>query len=110
MVIGMTDVKETLQELIEDPQLKRVHDEQADIVHVARLIRSMRAHAGLTQAQLAAEMQTTQSQIARLESFDNKSKPNLDTLQAVAHACGQQLLITAVPIGEVIEQTDAVAL
>jgi transcriptional regulator with XRE-family HTH domain len=48
-----------------------------------------RAHAGLTQEQLAERMHTTQAVIARLES--GRVKPSTRTLERLATATGMQL-------------------
>jgi transcriptional regulator with XRE-family HTH domain len=55
-----------------------------------------RARAGLSQAQLAKRMKTTQSAIARLES--GRAKPSTRTLQRFAHATGHRLKITFEPV------------
>lgn len=52
----------------------------------AGLIRSGRRRAGLTQAQLAEHMGTTQSAVSRLES--GRDEPRLSTLRAALAACG----------------------
>lgn len=54
-----------------------------------------RSHAGLTQAQVARRMRTTQAVIARLES--GRSKPSTRTLERFAAATGMQLRIAFVP-------------
>jgi ribosome-binding protein aMBF1 (putative translation factor) len=51
----------------------------------------VRSRAGLTQAQLAERMKTTQAVVARLES--GKFKPSTRTLERVAHATGTKLQI-----------------
>ncbi len=50
-----------------------------------------RAAAGITQAQVAERIGTTQSAIARLESGSGKHSPSLATLQKYAHALGCRL-------------------
>jgi transcriptional regulator with XRE-family HTH domain len=50
-----------------------------------------RATAGLTQAEVAKRIGTTQSAIARLESGKGKHSPSLATLQKYAHAVGCRL-------------------
>ncbi|MHB8829154.1 MAG: helix-turn-helix domain-containing protein [Syntrophales bacterium] len=50
-----------------------------------------RAAAGITQAELAERIGTTQSAIARLESGGGKHSPSLATLQKYAHALGCRL-------------------
>lgn len=50
-----------------------------------------RAAAGITQAEVAERIGTTQSAIARLESGRGKHSPSLATLQKYAHALGCRL-------------------
>ena len=51
----------------------------------------VRAATGITQAEVAARIGTTQSAIARLESGVGKHSPSLATLQKYAHALGCRL-------------------
>ncbi len=55
-----------------------------------------RSHAGLTQAQLARRMGTTQAVIARLEI--GRTKPSTRTLERLAKATGMRLRISFEPI------------
>jgi ribosome-binding protein aMBF1 (putative translation factor) len=55
-----------------------------------------RAHAHLTQAQLARRMGTTQAAIARLES--GRSRPSTRTLERLAKATGMRLRISFEPV------------
>ena len=50
-----------------------------------------RTAAGVTQAEVAERIGTTQSAIARLESGSGKHSPSLATLQKYAHALGCRL-------------------
>ena len=50
-----------------------------------------RVRAGLTQAELARQMGTTQSAIARLES--GRSSPGLTTLRKLADVTGSRLVV-----------------
>ena len=50
-----------------------------------------RATAGITQAEVAERIGTTQSAVARLESGSGKHSPSLATLQKYAHALGCRL-------------------
>jgi transcriptional regulator with XRE-family HTH domain len=56
------------------------------------LIREARRNAGLTQAELARRMDTTQSAVARLESA--RSNPRVDTLDRAIAATGRELEIS----------------
>ena len=55
-----------------------------------------RMRAGLTQAQLAKRMKTTQSTVARLES--GRGKPSTRTLARFAKATGHRLKISFEPV------------
>lgn len=55
-----------------------------------------RAAAGLTQAEVAARIGTTQSAIARLESAEPKHSPSIATLQRYAKALGYEVRIRLV--------------
>jgi transcriptional regulator with XRE-family HTH domain len=55
-----------------------------------------RAATGLTQAQVAARIGTTQSAIARLESAEARHSPSIATLQKYAKALGYRVRIRLV--------------
>ena len=55
-----------------------------------------RAAAGITQAEVAERIGTTQSSVARLESGTGKHSPSLATLQKYAHALGCRLEVRLV--------------
>jgi transcriptional regulator with XRE-family HTH domain len=57
-----------------------------------------RARAGLTQAEVAKRVGTTQSAIARLESGAGKHSPSVATLQRYARALGFRLEIRLVRV------------
>jgi transcriptional regulator with XRE-family HTH domain len=70
-------------------------DDEARIAEYRQLAYTVRANAGLTQAQLAERMGTTQSAIARLEG--GGTKPTLQTLENLAVAAGLDLVIAIGP-------------
>jgi transcriptional regulator with XRE-family HTH domain len=78
-----TDVKEEYEKLDEE---FRLLDE----------FLKARAAAGITQAEVAERIGTTQSAIARLESGKGKHSPSLATLQKYAHALGCRLEVRLV--------------
>ena len=55
-----------------------------------------RAEAGLTQAEVAARIGTTQSAVARLESAESRHSPSIATLQRYAKALGYKVQIRLV--------------
>ncbi len=50
-----------------------------------------RSSAGMSQAEVAQKMGTTQSAVARLESGRGKYSPSLSTLRKYAHALGYRI-------------------
>jgi transcriptional regulator with XRE-family HTH domain len=65
--------------------------DEARIAAFRELVHRLRVEAGLTQAELAERMGTTQSAIARMEG--GGTRPTLDTLEKVAAAVGADLVI-----------------
>lgn len=61
-------------------------------------VKAARAGAGLTQAQLAQRMGTTQSAIARVEA--GRRYPSVETLDQIAQATGTRLIISFEPDGD----------
>ena len=55
------------------------------------LIKEARLRAGFTQGELAKQLGTTQSVVARWESGDRS--PSLETIERIAHACGLDVSI-----------------
>lgn len=67
-----------------------------------------RAAAGVTQAEVAERIGTTQSAVARLESGRGKHSPSIATLEKYAHALGCRLelrLVNEQTAGKVKKQT-----
>lgn len=64
----------------------------------ARLVRDARRHAGLTQAELAERLGTTQSAVAKLERPD--ANPTVRTLERAVGATGHRLQLIAPAFGD----------
>ncbi|MGH6802817.1 MAG: helix-turn-helix domain-containing protein [Methyloceanibacter sp.] len=75
------------------PEVKREYDRIAEEFEFLDEILKARAAAGLTQADVAARIGTTQSAVARLESADSKHSPSIATLQRYASAMGYKLQV-----------------
>ena len=58
-------------------------------MHAASILRAARAHAGLTQRELAARSGVPQPTVASIES--GKQDPRYRTLERLIRACGQEL-------------------
>ena len=78
------------------PDVKKAYDELAEEFAFLDQVLKARAEAGLTQAEVAARVGTTQSAIARLESTESKHSPSIATLQRYADALGYKLEIRLV--------------
>ena len=81
------------------PDVKKAYDDVADEFAFIDEILKARAEAGLTQADVAARIGTTQSAIARLESAEPRHSPSLATLQKYAKALGYKVEIRLVKQG-----------
>jgi ribosome-binding protein aMBF1 (putative translation factor) len=84
--VSTKDLATLKTELLADPEVKRAYDELAPEYEIARAILRARDASGLTQAQLAERMGTSQSYIARLES--GRTLPSARTLLKIAAATG----------------------
>lgn len=81
-----------------DPEYVREYEALEEEFALASAIIGARAHADLTQEELAERMGTSQSAIARLES--GRSRPSTTTLAKLAAATGTKLRVSFVPDDE----------
>ena len=78
------------------PGVRAAYDELAEEFPFLDEVLKARAKAGLTQAEVAERMGTTQSAVARLESGSAKHSPSLATLQRYAQALGYRVEVRLV--------------
>lgn len=90
----MTDLAALKTRLLEDSETREEYDAQAPEFAIARELIAARTRAGLSQAEIAARMGTTQSTIARLES--GRRLPSLRTLARYASATGSRTVVKLV--------------
>ena len=81
--------------MAQGPGIRQGLNALEDEFSLAKVMIEARAHAGLTQEQLAQRMETTQAVIARLES--GRVKPSTRTLERLAAATGMRLRISFEP-------------
>ncbi len=81
---------------MKDPEYRKEYDALEDEFALIAAVAKARARAGLSQAQLAKRMKTTQSTVARLES--GRGKPSTRTLTRFAKATGHKLKISFEPV------------
>jgi DNA-binding XRE family transcriptional regulator len=81
----------------QDPEMRALLEEEAENLRIAKNIYELRTKAGLTQAELAKRIGTTQSVISRLEDADYEGQ-SLPMLQRVAAALDKRIEIHWVPL------------
>jgi ribosome-binding protein aMBF1 (putative translation factor) len=91
--------EELFKEWRKDPEYVKAYDALEEEFARAQMVIGARAHADLSQAELAERMGTSQSAIARLES--GRFKPSTRTLEKLAAATGMRLRIVLEPVGVV---------
>jgi transcriptional regulator with XRE-family HTH domain len=89
----ITDLHKTW---MKDAAYRREYDALEEEFTVMAAIAKARRRAGLSQAELARRMKTTQSTVARLES--GRSQPSTRTLARFAKAAGHRLRISFQPV------------
>jgi ribosome-binding protein aMBF1 (putative translation factor) len=92
----MTSLKDLKASLLKDPGVRKEYDALEGEFALIDAVAQARLRAGLSQAQLAKRMKTTQSTIARLES--GRGRPSTRTLSRFAKATGHRLKISFEPV------------
>lgn len=82
--------------LMQNPEVRAEYERLRPEFELAHTIIAARAAQGLTQAELAARMETSQSYIARLES--GRVLPSMRTWQRLAAATGTRPKFTLEPL------------
>lgn len=81
---------------MKDPEYRKEYDALEEEFALIAAVAKARLRSGLSQAELARRMKTTQSTIARLES--GRGKPSTRTLSRFAKATGHRLKISFEPV------------
>jgi len=84
------------KKLMKDPAYRKEYDALEEEFALIAAVAKARMRSGLSQAQLAKRMKTTQSAIARLES--GRGRPSTRTLIRFAKATGHKLKISFEPV------------
>lgn len=92
----MTKLSELRKRLLKNAEVRKEYDALEEEFALMAAVAKARARAGLSQAELAKRMQTTQSTIARLES--GRGLPSTRTLDRFAKATGHRLRISFEPV------------
>jgi ribosome-binding protein aMBF1 (putative translation factor) len=92
----MTKLSDLKKRLLKNPEVRKEYDALEEEFALAAAVAKARIRAGLSQAELARRMKTTQSTVARLES--GRGKPSTRTLDRFAKATGHRLKISFEPV------------
>lgn len=92
----MTKLKDLKAQLLKNPGVRKEYDALEEEFALMLAVAEARQRAGISQAQLAKRMKTTQSTVARLES--GRGKPSTRTLSRFAKATGHRLKISFEPV------------
>lgn len=94
----MTKLRDLHKKWMKDPAYRKEYDALEEEFALMLEIAKARNRSGLSQAELAKRMKTTQSTIARLES--GRGLPSTRTLGRFAKATGHRLKISFEPVKE----------
>ena len=89
-------LEELKAEVLQNPEVRAEYERLRPEFELAETIIAARAAQGLTQAELAVRMKTSQSYIARLES--GRVLPSMRTWQRLAAATGTRPRVTLEPL------------
>lgn len=87
----LTDLAALEARLLDDPETRAAYADLEPGFAIARELIAARTRAGLSQAQVAARMGTSQSTVARLES--GRALPSVRTLARYASATGSRVVV-----------------
>lgn len=87
----MTTLKQLKAKLLDNPAVQAGYNALAEEFDIPRELVTARARAGLTQAEVAERMGTTQSVVARLEG--GRRQPSMRTVQRYAQAIGCRAVV-----------------
>ena len=76
------------KKLLKNPEIRIKYEEEKVKSEIAFMVKNTREKMGLTQAELAEKVGTSQSVIARLEGGNDTRTPSLSLLSRIARSCG----------------------
>ena len=91
----MARISDMHKKWMKEPKYRKAYEALEEEFVLASAVMDVRNRAGLTQAQLARKMGTTQPVVARLES--GRTRPSMRTLDRLAEATGSRLRISFEP-------------
>ena len=91
----MARISDMHKKWMKEPKYRKAYEALEGEFVLASAVTDVRNRAGLTQAQLARKMGTTQPVVARLES--GRTRPSMRSLERLAKATGSRLRISFEP-------------
>jgi len=80
-----------LQQELKDPEFKKLYDEEGVKLEVAYTLLQLRKKQKMSQAQLAKQIGTTQSNLARIEAGNQNL--TIQMMHRIAKALGKELVV-----------------
>jgi HTH-type transcriptional regulator / antitoxin HipB len=102
-----TKWKDLRDDLLASPEAKVAYQRARRDFEIGMQIRQLREAAGISQAELARRMGTSQPAVARLEA--GGGTPKIDTLEKAATALGAELVVQLIPTRRKLRAVGAVA-
>lgn len=93
---NITPAKAYFEKKLKDASIRILFDEEKTKTEIARIVRSARETAGLSQRALAKKAKTTQAVVARLELGTDTRMPSLMLITRLLKAAGAQLELKCV--------------
>ncbi len=84
-------MKDFKAKALQNTEIKAEYDALAPLFNIKKQLVTARLAKGVTQEQIAQKINTSKSNISRLESLNNTYMPNLSTLMKYAQALGLRL-------------------
>lgn len=81
-------LKSFKKKALKKPAVKKAYDELEPAYQLRKKLIEIRKQAGLTQEEIASRLNTSKSNISRLESVNSKISPKLSTISEYAKAAG----------------------
>lgn len=90
-------LKSFKEQALQRNSVRKAYEELAPAYQLRRKLVAIRREAGLTQEQIAVLLNTSKSNISRLENVSSKISPRLSTIEDYANAIGYEIKIDFVP-------------
>lgn len=91
--MARTTLKSFKKKALKKPGVKKAYDELEPAYQLRKKLIEIRQRAGLTQEEIASRLNTSKSNISRLESVNSSISPKLSTISEYAKAAGYRVEI-----------------